>query len=380
MKALGVMETRGMAALVSGVDAMLKAADVELSGRHGVGSGWVTAVVAGEVEAVRRAVQAGTENALPYGELVRKEILPHPEPFAFEAMPHELASAEPPEDNRALGMLETQGLTPLLVGADAAAKAADVELSGWAFIGGALCHGVVRGDVSAVRTAVQEGRRAAEAVGTVYATLVIPRPSRGVALLLPCERPSEPARGGALGVLETTGYVACVAGADAMVKAAEVFLCRFSIGSGGRIVALVMGNVEDVVAAVKAGSAASQRVGGFVAAEVVSHCDSQVAACFAGAFQGRISPSGEAIGLLETRSTVGLVKAMDKMLKTANVAFEGNYKVGYFLTASVIRGEVSAVRTALEVGAQEAIKYGDLVGVHLIPHPYSALEERMPHR
>lgn len=380
MKALGVMETRGMTALVSGVDAMLKAAPVELAGRHGVGSGWVTAVVAGEVEAVRKAVQAGMENALPHGELIRTEILPRPESFAFDAMPHKLASGETPEEDRSLGMLETQGLTPLLVGVDAAVKAANVELSGWAFIGGALCHGVVRGDVSAVWTAVQEGRKAAEAVGTVYATLVVPRPSRRVAVLLPSRKPSEPTREGALGVLETTGYVACVAGADAMVKAAEVFLCRFSLGSGGRIVALVMGNVEAVVAAVEAGSAASQRVGGFVAAKVISHCDSQVAACFADVFRGQTPPLGETLGLLETRTTIGLVKAMDKMLKTANVTFEGNYKVGYFLTASVIRGEVSAVRTALEVGAQEARKYGDLVGVHLIPHPYAVLEERMPHR
>jgi microcompartment protein CcmL/EutN len=165
-----------------------------------------------------------------------------------------------------------------------------------------------------------------------------------------------------------------------MVKVADASLCRFSIGSGGRIVALVTGNVDEVAAAMEAGTEAAKRVGGFVAARVVSSADPQVIACFGGAFDARMSPSGEAMGLLETRSTVGLVKAMDRMLKTANVAFEGNYKVGYFLTASVIRGDVSSVRAALEVGAQEAAKFGEIAGVHLIPHPYGTLEERMPHR
>jgi len=103
-------------------------------------------------------------------------------------------------------------------------------------------------------------------------------------------------------------------------------------------------------------------------------------ACFGGVLEARTPPSGKAVGLIETRSTVGLVKAMDKMLKTASVTLEGNYKVGYFLTASVIRGDVSSVRAALEVGAQEAAKYGDVAGVHLIPHPYKTLEARLPHR
>ena len=80
------------------------------------------------------------------------------------------------------------------------------------------------------------------------------------------------------------------------------------------------------------------------------------------------------MGLIETRSTIGLVKAVDQMLKSAEVRYEGRYRAGYFLTASIIRGEVGAVGQALRVGAVEAEKYGELVAAELIPYPFPAVE------
>ena len=87
-----------------------------------------------------------------------------------------------------------------------------------------------------------------------------------------------------------------------------------------------------------------------------------------------------AMGLIETRSTVAIVKAVDQMLKAADVVFDGNFKAGAFLTAGVIRGDVDAVRTALDVGAAEAAKYGELVSVHLIPNPLPDMETRLAHK
>ncbi|MGB0606364.1 MAG: BMC domain-containing protein, partial [Candidatus Latescibacterota bacterium] len=83
---------------------------------------------------------------------------------------------------------------------------------------------------------------------------------------------------------------------------------------------------------------------------------------------------------IETRSTVGLVRAVDQMLKAADVEYEGSYKVGYFLTASAIRGDVGAVRVAVEAGAQEAEKHGELVSAHVIPQLYGDVEQRLLHR
>ena len=85
------------------------------------------------------------------------------------------------------------------------------------------------------------------------------------------------------------------------------------------------------------------------------------------------------MGIIETRSTVALVRAVDQMLKAANVEYEGSYKVGYYLTATVVRGDVGAVQVAIDAGRQEAIKHGELVSAYVIPQPYGGIESRLPH-
>ncbi|MEW6756231.1 MAG: BMC domain-containing protein [Candidatus Latescibacterota bacterium] len=379
-RAIGVLETRGMAALTAAGDAMLKAAEVRVAGRHGIGSGWVTLVVEGQVAAVQRSVEVGRLEAQRHGEVIYSQVIPRPVAQAMARLPHPGVGGDRAPGAGALGMLETQGLTPLIVGADAMVKAANVALAGWAFIGGALCHAVVRGDVAAVQTAVQAGQQAAGETGTVHATLVLPQPIPGTAPLLP-PPPAAPAEQvGALGVLETTGYVTSVGGADGMVKAAEVEVVRLTIGSGGRIAALARGALDSVTAALEAGRRVAEQVGTLNASHVISRPDPQVMACFGGVAPAAPGARALAMGLIETRSTVALVKGVDEMLKAAQVEHQGRYKVGYFLTAGVVRGDVGAVRAALDVGAVEAARHGELVSVHLIPYPYPELEERLPHR
>jgi ethanolamine utilization protein EutM len=76
----------------------------------------------------------------------------------------------------ALGMIETVGLVPLLEAVDAAIKAANVTLTGWEKVGSGYATGFLRGDVAAVKAAVEAGAAAAEQIGTVVGTQVIPRP------------------------------------------------------------------------------------------------------------------------------------------------------------------------------------------------------------
>lgn len=76
----------------------------------------------------------------------------------------------------ALGMIETRGLTAAIEGADAMLKAANVTLEKWEKIGSGLVTIMVRGDVGAVKSAVEVGTAAAERVGEVVSTHVIPRP------------------------------------------------------------------------------------------------------------------------------------------------------------------------------------------------------------
>ena len=76
----------------------------------------------------------------------------------------------------ALGMIETRGLAALLEASDAAMKAANVEMSGWEQFGGGMVTGFFRGDVAAVKAAVEAGAASASAMGEVVAVQVIPRP------------------------------------------------------------------------------------------------------------------------------------------------------------------------------------------------------------
>ena len=85
----------------------------------------------------------------------------------------------------ALGMIETRGFTAMVEGSDAMVKAAKVELVGYEKIGGGYVTAIVRGDVAAVRAAVDAGVRAAEKVGEIVSTHVIPRPHENVDSVLP---------------------------------------------------------------------------------------------------------------------------------------------------------------------------------------------------
>ena len=368
-----------MASLMASTDAMLKAAEVQLCGRHGIGSGWLTTVISGQVADVEAAIRVGEVEANRTGELIGTQVVPRPDARATDAMPHATGLGAEQVQPQAIGLLETQGLTPLVAGADAMLKAAQVELGGWAFIGGALCHAPIFGDVAAVQTALEVGRQAAERIGTVYATLVLPQPSEGLGPLLP-PAPAVASRStGALGLIETIGYATVVGSADAMLKAADVQIERLSIGSGGRIAALATGHLDDVQAAVRAGAEAATALGELDASAVVSRPDPALVARFATAAEGLGAGARQAMGLIETRSTVALVRAVDRMLKAAAVEYEGSYKVGYYLTAAVVRGDVGAVQVAIDAGREEAVEHGELVSAYAIPQPYSGLEGRLPH-
>src|SRR2546421_4757738 len=76
--ALGMIETRGFAAMVEASDAMVKAAKVELIGYEKIGGGYVTAVVRGDVAAVKAATEAGQRAAERVGELVSVHVIPRP--------------------------------------------------------------------------------------------------------------------------------------------------------------------------------------------------------------------------------------------------------------------------------------------------------------
>jgi ethanolamine utilization protein EutM len=78
-EALGLVETKGLVGVIEATDAMLKAANVSLSGRVAIGGGFVTTLVRGDVGSVRAAVEAGAEAASRVGELVSAHVIPRPD-------------------------------------------------------------------------------------------------------------------------------------------------------------------------------------------------------------------------------------------------------------------------------------------------------------
>jgi ethanolamine utilization protein EutM len=78
-EALGLLETKGLVGVIEATDSMLKAANVTLAGRVGIGGGFVTTLVRGDVGSVRAAVEAGAEAASRVGELVSAHVIPRPD-------------------------------------------------------------------------------------------------------------------------------------------------------------------------------------------------------------------------------------------------------------------------------------------------------------
>lgn len=83
----------------------------------------------------------------------------------------------------------------------------------------------------------------------------------------------------------------------------------------------------------------------------------------------------EALGMIETRGLVGMIEASDAMAKAAKVRLLGFDKIGSGLVTTLCRGEVGAVRAAVEAGAAAAQKVGELVAVHVIPRPHGDMEK-----
>lgn len=76
--ALGMVETRGLVSMIEAADAMVKAANVRLVGWEKIGSGYVTAIIRGDVASVRAATDAGAAAARRVGELVSVHVIPRP--------------------------------------------------------------------------------------------------------------------------------------------------------------------------------------------------------------------------------------------------------------------------------------------------------------
>lgn len=172
MNALGMIETNSIPVGIEAGDAMLKAADVTLTSAQAVCAGKYIVIVSGDVAAVNASVAAGVETA-DYV-LVDSIVIPHIHDTVIAAMGACTEVTHP----ESLGIIETFSLAAAVICADAAVKAADVQLievrlgrglGGKSFV-------VLTGDVAAVKSAIEAARSLEKAQGMVAGSVVIPSP------------------------------------------------------------------------------------------------------------------------------------------------------------------------------------------------------------
>lgn len=92
----------------------------------------------------------------------------------------------------------------------------------------------------------------------------------------------------------------------------------------------------------------------------------------------KITMAQDALGMVETRGLVAAIEAADAMLKAANVDLVGTEKIGSGLVSVMVRGDVGAVKSAVDTGAAAASKLGELVATHVIPRPHDDVEKILP--
>ncbi len=190
----------------------------------------------------------------------------------------------------------------------------------------------------------------------------------------------------ALGLVSAQSFPAIVGIADHMLKSSGVTLVGYEKIGSGRCTAIVRGGVADVRLAVQEGAERAQQFGQALETLVIARpmpnleavlpIGNRLAQLATG--RGHHKLSNMAVGLLETRGFPAMVGAADAMLKAANVFLAGYETTGAGLCTVVIRGSVSNVAIALDVGMVEAERIGELHAVMLVPRPLDDLDQTLP--
>lgn len=88
--------------------------------------------------------------------------------------------------------------------------------------------------------------------------------------------------------------------------------------------------------------------------------------------------SNEALGMVETRGLTAAIEAADAMVKAAEVSLIGTEKIGSGLVSVMVRGDVGAVKAAVEAGSVSAGTLGEVIATHVIPRPHNDVEKILP--
>ncbi len=176
LKAIGMIELNSIAKGVEAGDEMLKVADVDLIMAQPICAGKYMVLVSGDVDSVERATEVGKETAGEF--LVDDFVIPNVHSSLFPA----LTATTLIREIDSLGVIETFSVASAITAADAAVKAADVDiieircatgLGGKSFL-------YLTGDVASMNSAVQAGIDALEGSGLILSHVIIPSPTKEI--------------------------------------------------------------------------------------------------------------------------------------------------------------------------------------------------------
>lgn len=207
-----------------------------------------------------------------------------------------------------------------------------------------------------------------------------------------------------LGLLEVTGYTPAIVALDVMLKAARVRVLQAEINDFLGICLKILGTSAAVHAALDAGRRAADQMGGKPVVKVINRPDDvawpviesqpefnpliqQEVVHFPQPSAGQSSRQDEdqimnessyALGLIETQGYTAVFEAIDTACKAANVEVVGKEKLGGGYVTVVIKGDVAAVKAAIDAGQQKVDGLGKLIAAHVIARPSTAVLGLLP--
>jgi len=206
-------------------------------------------------------------------------------------------------------------------------------------------------------------------------------------------------------MLETTGMTPAMVALDVMDKTAEVRVLQAELNDFLGVCLKIQGTVAAVEAAIRAGRAAAERMGGKPIVDIINspstnawpaiespiefNTSNQQRVVFAPSYEAVTQPaeneeqavaksSSFALGLIETQGFTAVFEAIDSACKTANVEVVGKEKLGGGYVTVVIKGDVAAVKAAIDAGQAKVEGLGKLIAAHVIARPSDAVLGLLP--
>jgi microcompartment protein CcmL/EutN len=203
----------------------------------------------------------------------------------------------------------------------------------------------------------------------------------------------------ALGILEVTGFTPAMVALDAMEKAAGVQILQAELNDFYGVCLKVVGSTAEVTASLEAGKAIAETMGGKPVGTVLNRPDERAMAAIQS--KPEVSPliqqgvvlipttttsknkessvaESSALGFIETQGFTAVFEAIDSACKAANVEVVGKEKLGGGYITIIVRGDVAAVKAAIDSGKSRVEGLGKLIAAHVIARPSSQVLALLP--